>query len=58
MASNIRAMLRSIFRAQRIAFKINLAFGVILNNVEAGENRYYYPSQNGFIFEQPLVVAD
>jgi len=29
-----------------------------LSNVETGEIRYYYPSQNGFIFDQPLVVAN
>ena len=40
------------------AFKINLAFGFILSNVETGEKRYYYPSQNGLIFNHPLVVAD
>ena len=51
-------MLRAIFRTQRNAFKINLAFGFILSNVETGEKRYYYPSQNGLIFGQPLVVAD
>ena len=57
-ASDIRNMLRAIFRAQKIAFKINLAFGFILSNVETGEKRYYYPSQNGLIFNHPLVVAD
>ena len=35
---------------------INLAFG--LSNVDTGENQYYYPSQNGLIFDHPLVVAD
>ena len=29
-----------------------------LSNVETGEKRYHHPSQNGFIFDQPLVVAD
>ena len=51
-------MLQAIFRTQRNAFKINLSFGFILSNVETGEKRYYYPSQNGLIFNQPLVVAD
>ena len=51
-------MLRAIFRAQRNVFKINLAFGFILSNVETREKRYYYPPQNGLIFDQPLVVAD
>ena len=57
-ASDIRDMLRAIFREQRNAFKINLAFGFILSNVETGEKRYCYPSQNGLIFDHPLVVAD
>ena len=36
-------MLRAIFRRQKNAFKINLAFGFIVSNVETGEKRYYYP---------------
>ena len=51
-------MLRAIFCSQKNAFKINRAFGFILSNVEIGERRYYYPSQNGLIFDQQLVVAD
>ena len=57
-ASDIADMLRAIFRRQKNAFKINLAFGFILSNVKTREKRYYYPSQNGLIFDQPLVVAD
>ena len=57
-ASDIGDMLRAIFRRQKNAFKINLAFGFILSNVEPGEKRYYYPLQNGLIFDHPLVVAD
>ena len=33
-ASDIGDMLRAIFRAQRNAFQMNLAFGFILSNVE------------------------
>ena len=51
-------MLRAIFCSRKNAFKINRAFGFILSNVEIGEKRYYYPSQNGLIFDQQLVVAD
>ena len=36
----------------------NNSFGFILSNVKKGERRYYYPSQNGFIFNQPLLVAE
>ena len=51
-------MLRAIFHTQKNAFKINLAFGFILSNIYTGEKRYYYLSQNGLIFDHPLVVAD
>lgn len=51
-ASDIGDMLQAIFRAQRKA----LSFGFILSNVETGEKRYYYPSQNGLIFDQPLYL--
>lgn len=51
-------MLHAIFCDQSSTFKISISFGFILSNVETGEKRYYYPSQNGFIFDQPLVVAD
>ena len=57
-ASDIGDMLQAIFRSQKNAFKINLAFGFILSNVETGEKRYYYPSQNGLVLDQPLVVAN
>ena len=57
-ASDIGDMLRAIFRRQKNAFKINLAFDFILSNVETDERRYYYPSQNGLIFNHPLVVAN
>ena len=56
--SDIGDMLQAIFRAQRNAFKVNLAFSFILSNVETGEKQYYYLLQNGLIFDQPLVVAD
>ena len=56
-ASDIGEMLWAIFRAQRNAFKINRSFGFILSNVKTGEKQYYYPLQNGMVFNQPLVVA-
>ena len=57
-ASDIGDLLQAIFRRQKNVFKINLAFGFILSNIKTGEKRYYYPSQNGLIFDHPLVVAD
>lgn len=58
--SNIGDTLQVIFRAPKKSFtcKIKITFGFILRNVETEEKRYYYPLQNGFIFGQPLGVAD
>jgi len=51
-------MLRAIFCPPKNAFKIKLSFGFTLSNVKPREKRYYYPSQNGLVFDQPLVVAN
>ncbi|XP_078359971.1 uncharacterized protein LOC144644372 [Oculina patagonica] len=59
--SDIAAIPRDIFAQQTTAFKINIAFGFILfkeAESEREEVRYYYPSQNGFLFDEPKVVAN
>lgn len=56
--ADLEEVLRHIFRQQRNAFKVNLAFGFISKNVETGEVRYFYPSQNGFVFDAPFLITD
>lgn len=56
--SDVGEMIRRIFRQQKTAFKVNLAFGFILRNGDNGEVRYYYPSRNGFVFPEPRVIAN
>jgi hypothetical protein len=56
-ASTFPEMVRRIFRQQTTAFKINLAFGFILRNVETGLLRYYHSSQNNArFFETPHPI--
>jgi len=43
---------------KKTALKINIAFGFILRNTEKGEVKYYYPSQNGFLYEEPDLISD
>ena len=43
-ASTFPEMVRSLFRQQSTAFKINLSFGFILRNIETGVLRYYHAS--------------
>lgn len=58
MGSDIGDMLEALFCNQKNAFKVNMLFGFILSNIKTGEKRYYYPSQNGFIFDELLEVAN
>ena len=51
-------VIKKIFKGQKTAFKINLAFGFILKNTETGEVKYYYPSQNGFLYEEPTLISN
>ena len=55
---DIRQILHAIFREQKTTFKINLAFGFVLRNINTGDIRYYYPSQNGYIFDKPVVITN
>ena len=56
--NDLSAIFRNIFEKQKSAFKVNMAFGFILKNEETGEVRYYYPSQNGYVFENPIVIRN
>ena len=56
--TDLKEIIQSIFKQQTSAFKINLAFGFLLRNSETGEVRYYYPSQNGFVFQEPILIAN
>ena len=56
--TDLKKIIESIFKLQTSSFKINLAFGFILRHNETGEVRYYYPSQHGFVFQEPLLIAN
>ena len=51
-------VIKDVFKQQKTAFKMNLAFGFILRNTETGEVKYYYPSQNGFLYEEPILISN
>lgn len=54
----LNELLKGIFLRQTTAFKLNMAFGFILKNEETGEVRFFYPSQNGYMLDQPTVISD
>ena len=51
-------VIKDVFKRQKTAFKMNIAFGFILRNTETGEVKYYYPSQNGFLYEEPVLISN
>jgi hypothetical protein len=56
-ASTFPEMVRSLYRQQTTAFKINLSFGFILRHIETGLLRYYHASQNNArFFETPHLI--
>ena len=47
--------LRNIYRS---AFKINLNFSFVLRNIETGELRFFYASNNTSMLDRPMLIHD
>ena len=52
----MRPHLDHIIRHESNAFKINVAFGLILQNIETGEYRYYTAYYNNTILDHPFRI--
>ena len=52
----IRRHLEEIYNDQHNAFRINLAFGMILFNNQTREYRYYIPYFNSWILQYPFTI--
>ena len=55
--NEIRGHLHQIYNDQEHAFRINFSFGMILQNTETGEYRYYIPYFNNKIFHFPFTIS-
>ena len=57
--ASLREQLNSIFADQPTVFKVNFAFGFILNNTETAALQYHHPSaNNNLVLEQPFLVSN
>ena len=54
----IRGHLMEIYNDQQNAFRINLAFGMILFNAQTQEYRYYIPYYNRRILQYPFTISN
>ena len=50
--------LRNIYRQNSSAFKINLNFSFVLRNIETGELRFFYASNNTAMLDRPMLIHD
>ena len=53
----INQKLDLVFKRLKCAAKLNLAFGVVLKNVEDGSCRYYYAHENNTVMERSKLVC-
>ena len=54
----IRSHILHIYNRQNNAFRVNLAFGMILFNTETGEYRYFIPHFNSNILDYPFIISN
>ena len=54
----IRSQLMEIYNSMQTAYRINLAFGLILHNSQTGEYRYYVPHYNSKILQFPFRISN
>ena len=50
--------LKTILTEQKMSFKVNLSYGVILQHLVSGEYRYFVPHTNSDVFERPQTVSN
>ena len=55
---NLKSLLDEVMSQEVSVFKINLGFGVILYNTIQQTYRYYYVSNNQFLFEKAITISN
>ena len=50
--------LQSLYDRQGVSFRLNCAMGMILQNIETDEMRYFIPYNNANIFSEPAMIRN
>ena len=53
----LEAHLNKIYNQEDHAFRLNLAIGMLLRDIESGETRYYIPYENEMVFPAPQTIS-
>ena len=56
--NNLKSLLDEIISSEVSAFKINLGFGVILYNTVHQIYKYFYVSNNSYLFEKSATISN
>ena len=56
--NQITHQFEQIFSNHQNAFKINLSFGLILQNIETRKYRYFVPYRNENLFNAPMLIRN
>ena len=58
LQGDIEKHVQEIFSRQNVSFRLNFAFGMLLQNIETDEIRYYFPYRNTHIFQNPPMIRN
>ncbi len=56
--SDISNFVKKLYEKSHAAFKLNFSFGIILQNIQTKEYRYFKPYRNTEIFEEPFIISN
>ena len=58
LQGDIEEHLQEIYSHQNASFRLNFAFGMLLQNIETDEIRYDFPYRNTHIFQNPPMIRN
>ena len=53
----MKNQLEELWRMHDDAFKMNIALGFIMTNIETGDRRYFYPELNNGLLTEPAIIS-
>ena len=53
----MKNQLEELWRMHDDAFKMNIALGFIMTNIETGDRRYFYPERNNGLLTEPAIIS-
>ena len=56
--SDLQSLLNEMMNKEVSAFKINIGFGVILYNTVEQIYKYFYVSNNSYLFEKSITISN